>query len=330
MERLALLELLDRDGRVRQAVEVTRWPVRVGRSLECEVVLDDPHVAAEHLLLAPADLPGRVLLRAGETLNGVRCGRLVLRRGQETVRPAGEDWWVGQTRLRVRLAGQAVPAELPLPATGRGPLVGLGAALLGVLAWTAWTEYLQSDPGELWGPLAGALLGVLALLALWSFLWALGTKLFQHRLDYGRHLRIAATGLLASGVLAAGLGVLAFATSWVGLGRASGLAEAAVLAATVWAHLGVVLPERRHALAWAVGSALLAGLAVTAAFQYQRTGRLWSELYHTVLPPPSWRLAPAVEPQDFLQEARGMKAALDRAARERDEDPSGVDDVETE
>ena len=49
MNRLALLEVLDRDGHVRQAVPVTSWPADVGRALDNTLVLDDPHVAAQHL-----------------------------------------------------------------------------------------------------------------------------------------------------------------------------------------------------------------------------------------------------------------------------------------
>lgn len=326
MERLAVLEVLDRDACVRQVFEVTRWPLHVGRSLHCEVVLDDPHVAPEHLQLQPAD--GGVALTVGDTVNGVRCGRHHLRAGEVAVRPAAEDWWVGQTRVRLRLAGEAVPAELPLPVAGRWPVAGLLLALVGGLAWTAWGEYLQTEPGEFLSSLAGASLSMLAVLGTWSFLWALGSKLFQHRLDYWRHLRIAAVGLLASGVIASGLGVLAFATSWVILSHLSGAAEAAVLAVTVWAHLAVVLPGRRRVLAWAVGSALVCGLAVAAAFQYQRTGRVFTELYLTTLPPPWMRLAPTVPPAQFLDEARALQAALEQAARKDGDDSVPAEEAE--
>jgi hypothetical protein len=306
VERLGLLEVLDRDARVRQVFEVTRWPLRVGRSLDCDIVLDDPHVAPEHLHLQPVD--GGVAVTVGDTINGVRCGRRQLRAGEEAVRPSGEEWWVGQTRVRLRLAAEALPAELPLPVAGRWPVAGLLLALAGVIGWTAWGEYLQSEPGDFLSGLAGAGLSVLAVLGAWSFLWALGSKLFQHRLDYWRHLRIAATGLVASGVVSASLGVLAFIT--------------------VWAHLAVVLPGRRRALGWAVGAALVAGLAVAAAFQVQRTGRLFGELYLTVLPPPSLRLAPAVPPSRFLDEARALQEPLDRAAREDADEGLPADEAE--
>ena len=50
METLALIETLDRDGQPRQILRVSQWPVRIGRAIDCDLVLDDPHVAAHHEL----------------------------------------------------------------------------------------------------------------------------------------------------------------------------------------------------------------------------------------------------------------------------------------
>ena len=50
-ERLALIELLDRDGRCVRAVDVTQWPFSIGRALDNDLVLDDPFVAAAHATL---------------------------------------------------------------------------------------------------------------------------------------------------------------------------------------------------------------------------------------------------------------------------------------
>ena len=53
--RLAVVEILDRDGHTRQLVPVSHWPVTIGRAIECDVVLDDPHVAAQHATLDDKD-----------------------------------------------------------------------------------------------------------------------------------------------------------------------------------------------------------------------------------------------------------------------------------
>jgi hypothetical protein len=55
MNALALLEIIDRDGHVRQSFPVLHWPFTVGRALDNDVVITDPHVAAMHLSIAPTD-----------------------------------------------------------------------------------------------------------------------------------------------------------------------------------------------------------------------------------------------------------------------------------
>ena len=84
--KLAIVEVLDRDGHARLIVPVTSWPVTIGRAIECDVVLDDAHAAARHATLTGAGAwrvalvaRGRrddaLTLTAGETVNGVQIGK---------------------------------------------------------------------------------------------------------------------------------------------------------------------------------------------------------------------------------------------------------------
>ena len=80
MGPLALLEALDRDGMVRQAWRIERWPVTIGRALDNDVVLTEPHVAPHHATidLVPAAEDGgaaSLVVTAGATHNGVNVGR---------------------------------------------------------------------------------------------------------------------------------------------------------------------------------------------------------------------------------------------------------------
>ena len=83
---LAVVEVLDResldghdghDAPVRQTHVVTAWPLRIGRALDNDLVLADPHVAPHHLQVAVAE--GGVRLVVGDTRNGVQFGTLRLR-----------------------------------------------------------------------------------------------------------------------------------------------------------------------------------------------------------------------------------------------------------
>ena len=83
--RLAVVEILDRDGHTRQLVPVWHWPVTIGRAIECDVVLDDPHVAARHATLADED--GQLQLQVGDTINGAQVGNTLVPR-RSTIAPA--------------------------------------------------------------------------------------------------------------------------------------------------------------------------------------------------------------------------------------------------
>ena len=75
----ALLEVVDRDGLVRQSWRIERWPVTIGRALDNTIVLSDPHVAAHHATIdvVPGGdaVPAKVVVAAGETKNGIVVGR---------------------------------------------------------------------------------------------------------------------------------------------------------------------------------------------------------------------------------------------------------------
>ena len=113
--RLALIELLDRDGRPRRVVDVFRWPVTLGRGLHNSIVLDDPHVAAHHATLAP-DAQGALWLQVGDSVNGVALGAAkrppVLPAGARAQLPApGAVMQLGGQRLRLRLPAEVLGAE---------------------------------------------------------------------------------------------------------------------------------------------------------------------------------------------------------------------------
>jgi pSer/pThr/pTyr-binding forkhead associated (FHA) protein len=67
--KIAVVEILDRDGTARRVVPITQWPATIGRAVDCDVVVDDPHVAAQHVTIDEAD--GVLSIRVGDSVNGV-------------------------------------------------------------------------------------------------------------------------------------------------------------------------------------------------------------------------------------------------------------------
>ena len=118
-----------------------------------------------------------------------------------------------------------------------------------LLAWNMAELWLNTDPGGRLSDYLPVLAGGPVALALWCGLWALGSKLFQHRFEFWPHVRVALVYLLAAGVVGLVLPLLAYALSWEFASRITDLAVGAVLTAMVLAHLSLVLPARKRLLA---------------------------------------------------------------------------------
>lgn len=328
---LALIERLDRDGHVLQSQPVYRWPLTIGRAFDADLVLDDPHVAPHHAELI--EVGGELQLRLGQTINGAMVGSQHLVAGQSQTLAPAQPWRVGSTRLRVRRATDPLAPERPLARhlalTATTPAVtawgSLGFWAVASLVWMLVEQWLGNDPGTPVTTYLSATLAMVMGVGVWAFFWALGSKLFQGRLDYLVHLRLALRyGLLWSIVVAA-LPLLAFSTGWVGLSRVADAAGAMVLCVLVWAHLSLILPGHRQALVAGMTALYVSGLGLNTWFNEQRSGRVFSELYVTTLPPPAWRLARAQPTSALIQDARALKSKLDQQAKEDNADDAAAE-----
>ena len=317
MGTLALIEILDRDGSVRHSQRVGAWPLRVGRALDNDLVLDDPHVAAHHFTVDAND--DGVYLAVGDTLNGVTVGAQQLAAGERWQAAAVPSTIVaGRVHLRLRLAEHAVAPERRL-ASSRVLAQGLGlVALLLVLNTAAmmFSTYLETDPEPLWRTLATNLKGAVVVLLVWCGGWTLLSKLFTRQGHFAWHVRVLLTAVLAWQATDALLSVLAFAFSWPGLSSFTYVIEMAIAAATLYLHLQAVEPHRPHLTrAFAVG-ALVVGIGLSAWNNWQRTESLGSDLYLSTLLPPAVRVAKPVDADAFVSTLAPLQERLDAKAKQ--------------
>ncbi|MGC4062863.1 MAG: FHA domain-containing protein [Aquabacterium sp.] len=319
---IALIERLDRDGHVLQGTLVYRWPLTIGRSFEADLVLDDPHLAPMHAELDVAD--GALHLKVGETINGAVVGARHVHAGQAVTLATAQTWRVGGTRLRVRLASEPLAPEQPLARhlieSTAPPLVPMWRNVLPILLISLllmlFEQWLDNDPGTPLNAYLSIILLTLGATLAWALFWALGSKLFQGRLDFKAHLRLALRYGLTWTVLEAALPLLAYVTGWPTLSRVSDVVCAGVLCALVWAHLSLILPAHRIGLMAGVAALYLGGVGLHVWFNEQRTGQMFSERYATALPPPSWRLAGTQPVSALIDDAKGLKAKLDQQAKD--------------
>ncbi|MDZ7592372.1 MAG: FHA domain-containing protein [Rubrivivax sp.] len=320
-ERLALIECFERDGRPGRTVDVRAWPLTLGRALANHMVLDDAYVAPRHASIGP-DAQGRLVLTVLDTANGVAVDGRRHGAGSTCVLPeAGATLQLGQTRLRLRLPGETLAAEKPLPAAAAVATPWLlGLALLAL----ALAELgLGLDPGAdltAWLPVV---MGLPVAVAGWCGLWALLSKVFQHRFDFAGHLRIALPWMLAVQLADALLPQVAASLGWPWLWRLAAPAQVLLFALWLREHMAHVLPAYRRTVTAAVAAATLAGSAISLSFIHRATDSVSRAPYMSTLPLPATRLAGTVPTSVLVQDMAGLAdplAARARKAREEDED----------
>ncbi|RMX01394.1 hypothetical protein EBQ26_01055 [Allofranklinella schreckenbergeri] len=334
MERLGILEVLDRDGHARSSWPLHQWPVTVGRDVGNDVVLDDPHLAAHHFTLeattaAPdspqpgsvePDEPGAtptpphiVATVSASTRNGLRQGRKVYRAGQLLPLHSGSEWHAGATRLRLRLAGAPVSEELPLLTRTWWSLLNPALALLGIVLLHALHVYLQYDEISTRLVLEETMPNLITL-GVWALLWAIVTRIFRHQMFFWRHTGIMSWAVLVMLALNYVMAGLSFSWSLPWLNMAWEEWEWLPLAVAVWAHLRIVLYTRTRVR---VATALVLALALALALippllRYADTGQLWTPWYGKSLGPPWLRASPTISVEQFRLEAEELEAPLRR------------------
>jgi FHA domain len=160
--RLAQVEVVDADGRGTRLVDVQAWPLRIGRALDNDLVLPDPHVAAHHATVQ-LDAEGRLQLRVGDCRNGVRIelgrGQLLLSAGEQAALPVLAHWHLGHSQLLLRRPEDPLPAELPLTRSLGAGLRWLTPVLvMAALAWLLASRWIGGDDDAKWNDYLAPLL----------------------------------------------------------------------------------------------------------------------------------------------------------------------------
>jgi len=198
MAPVIIVEVLDRHHRVRvrHRIHGANGVVHctVGRGAGCDVVLDDPFVAAAHARVS-VDAEGRVTVTDLDSVNGIQVdGRRL--HGSAPVPLADGLFGVGRTRLRVRTATEVIPPEQLdgagttwLPRATEQRILGAGfSASVAVTVFEVWTA--TAKPRDLSTSMVTALLPLFALAGVWIALWALVSRVAFGESRWLRHAAI--------------------------------------------------------------------------------------------------------------------------------------------
>ena len=157
---------------------------------------------------------------------------------------------------------------------------------------------------------------LLTAILLWSGMWALVNRLFSGQTRFGRHLFIAACGMVVFELWSFFSAFLAYAFSLEFFTRYDTLINIVIFAWILFFHLLTVAPLRKKRLLGITVLVAAGGVCLSMINNYQSSGRIADELYMHELLPPQVRQSPDLSLDEFIRRASDMKPALDRAQQE--------------
>jgi hypothetical protein len=333
MEPVMLVEVLDVHGQVRfqHRRNGAGQQLTIGRSLTCDIVLDDPYAATEHARLQLQD-DGRVQVEDLKTRNGTRVQgkRIDVAQGQ-SVQDA--ELIIGRTRLRVRGNTGELPAERVfsrnLLRRRRMVLAMTGLALC--LAFAVFLQWL-TVPERLAPRALVAVLATCAVLAPWVFVWALVSRLTHGEWRVRVHLAIASLAVAIGAWGYWACGIIAFAFQWHWLPVPMTIAAGLLAFAMTWMHLRYATNIRSSV---AAGLALLAPPLLIGLWWLVGLQRDPPSVNRLALgpdvQPSALRLAPSTDLADYLSDFASLKrAARDNRQASLLEDPLADADTDGE
>jgi pSer/pThr/pTyr-binding forkhead associated (FHA) protein len=313
------VEILAREGHARERARFEA-PIdggtvhcRVGRALDNDVVIDDPHCAAHHAHIVFLD-GTRARIEDLNTANGVRNAR----RKRAPVHEVTNDapFRIGQTQIRIRSTEWAVAPEKKLGPAMWPWAVVLLLAVLGHQAWEQWVRHTGSNVPQYFYSLSAAAAG----LGAWSAVYALLGRLTSGVDRFFTHVTIAGCGFLFGHFALEVMESLAFAFSWLWPVRIGQPIVVIVAALTVRAHLKLADTQHWPVTRYAVAAVALIAIAVPIAQQLYSNHR-WTpvqtlrEWKH-----PALRLSSATSQDAFFADAQSLKARADTERARKEED----------
>ncbi|MBV8503551.1 MAG: FHA domain-containing protein [Paucibacter sp.] len=327
-----VIEILDREGQVRAAFKLggaEQGRVRIGRSPDCELVLDDVHLAGEHAEIRATESSAELVLFP--SINGGWLGEHRMSAGESAALGGQALFQLGATHLRWRAADAPLPPEVPLAdhqkRQAHRSLWWLPVLMAAWACLQVFDFWLGAVPDTKLIAYAWPLLTpVIAALA-WAGVWALVTQLFQHRFPFAKHLRRVLIWALAVSSLDYLLPGVAYSFGWPRFAALSDVLMPALFAFLIWWHASLVWPRVRRSIGVGLGVLLMVALGLRVG-QRSEEQYLFGARYLSALPPPTLRLVRPKPPEVLLDDLRELRQPLDKMARKDSNAPAGSEEEE--
>jgi hypothetical protein len=201
-----IIEEINRLGHVVSRHAFDQLPVAIGRGYQNDLILSDPFVSPEHIIIRGAEEGWMVEDRGSE--NGVKF-RLHSPKSRPDRLTSGDDIILGRTRLRLYAPAHPVvktlilPTKATLPQIIARPVVAAAAVIL-ALAILLLDEQLTAAKNTGIDKLLASTLPTFLFALAWAGVWTFVGRVITHRASFLPHF-IAALILLTISMLTATL-----------------------------------------------------------------------------------------------------------------------------
>jgi pSer/pThr/pTyr-binding forkhead associated (FHA) protein len=221
MDKVVVIEVLDRFGKIRHRYRMTEFPCRIGRGYNNDVIVDDNYVSADHLVL-DFDPEGRLLARDLNSDNGMYAVA-PLKRVDSMLLRSGSRLRIGHTELQFFFPDHPVREVILDRATPSLPMMFVTSWPAMLLVWLLTAvvvllqEYLASAETTDWLDLGITLVPMFVFLTIWAAGWSIASRAITHRFYFAYHAILIGSVVILSGVVETLGEYVEFAFMWPGM-----------------------------------------------------------------------------------------------------------------
>ena len=312
-----IVEILARHGKVRERLRLAGTQLTIGRSYHSDVIVADPYVCPQHLQLQyDAEAQHWKVLDVSSHNGSFRVGAGRLQ--QPYVLTSGDEFELGETRIRILLPDHEIAATRILP-SGRllADYFAMPVAAISLLIVTlgiyAFAQYLsQGTETKLQELLLEAVM-FLAIPFLWACVWGLIGRVAVHDARFSYHLSMGTLLVLTVFIVAIIADFLSFGLSNTGVVRwLKDFAEGVLLCVFLLASLALATGMTRKARLILANTISWGTIGLGVLFFVVKSDPYDMQSHQNFnLKPPFAQMQSSESLDDFMQDAGATFAKLD-------------------
>jgi hypothetical protein len=307
------VEIINKTGRVTQRTPAYSQTLSIGRALDNDIIVDDPYVSPHHAHFTIVEgVPELVDL---QSVNGIAdaAGNSL----PETVNLVKERVvLLGRTPFRFRKIDQ--PLKPTLVAARNKPLqllfnpLTLCVIFLLTVGILLFDTYISSSVEFILLKQIPIVLGIMAVVAIWSMLWSFASRLVTHHWFFWRFCGIACLGFLFSSLAEIGTEYLCFG---LGLDKillwSNYVNELLAIMLVLYLNLRLLSAVQGMILIRLTGTIALVLVLLTWGVKYSRHRDFNpAPNYAVTLKAPAWKICDSKSSEDFFNQSATLFDAL--------------------